>query len=59
MKRRSGEEIKQRIIYGLYSGDTTAYKPAVAIETRVKGRNSTDNYLSVGFEPEAVVPCIL
>ena len=24
MKRRSGEEIKQRIIYGLYSGDTTA-----------------------------------
>ena len=24
MKIRSGEEIKQRIIYGLYSGDTTA-----------------------------------
>ena len=35
-RRRSGEEIKQRIIYGLYSGDTTALKPAVAIETRVK-----------------------
>ena len=34
-------------------------KPAVAIETRVKGSNITDNHLSVGFEPEAVISCIL